>query len=193
MMPMMRSATYDADLRLLDARTGELRLKLKGSIGGYEMPLFGGYSLSDLFSIYLMNQRRQPLAFSPDGQLVAAWNAKEIKLWNTTTGEEVRRLKDFKGRLSAVAFSPDGRILAAGITKFSFKNNRPDFKSEIRTWDVATGSAKQVMPVTTQSISSLVFALNGQQLLIGGTAPRRHPLVRDSGTCGSRNRKSGQP
>jgi WD40 repeat protein len=168
MMPMMRSATYDADLRLLDARTGELKLKLKGGIGGYEMPLFGGYSMSDLFSMHLMNQRRQPLAFSPDGQLVAAWNAKEIKLWNTTTGEEVRRLKDFKGQLSAAAFSSDGRSLVAAITKFSLKNDRADFKSELRVWDVATGSAKQVLPVNTQTISSLVFALNGQQLLIGG-------------------------
>ena len=168
MMPMMRSATYDGDLRLLDARTGELKLKLKGGIGGYEMPLFGGYSLSDLFSTHLINQRRQPLAFSPDGQLVAAWNAKEIKLWNTTTGEEVRRLKDFKGQLSAAVFSSDGRSLVAAITKFSFKNDRADFKSELRVWDVATGTAKQVLPVSTQTISSLAFASNGQQLLVGG-------------------------
>src|SRR5207244_8650682 len=42
------------------------------------------------------------------------------------------------------------------------------FKSEVRTWDVATGAARQVVPVSTQSASSLAFALNGQQLLIGG-------------------------
>jgi WD40 repeat protein len=166
--PFLSSARYDADLKLLDAQTGEVRLKLKGSIGGYEMPLYGGYSLSDLFSMFVTNQHRQLLAFSPDGQLVAAWNTKEVKLWNTATGEEVRRLKDFKGRLSAVTFSPDGRRVAAAITRFSFKDNRPDFRSEIRTWDVATGTPKQVLPVSTQSISSLVFALSGQQLLIGG-------------------------
>jgi len=33
---------------------------------------------------------------------------------------------------------------------------------------VATGAARQVVPVSTQSASSLAFALNGQQLLIGG-------------------------
>ena len=178
MMPM-RSATYDADFRLLDARSGELKLKLKGSLGTYQMPFLGGYSLSDLFSIYLMNQRRQPLAFTPDGQLVAAWNAKEIKLWNTATGGEVRKLKDFKGRLSAAVFSSDGRSLVAAITKFSFKNNRPDWKSEIRVWDVATGAAKQVFPVNTQTISGLVFALNGQQLLISGL---RHDDTRSLAT-----------
>jgi WD40 repeat protein len=167
-MPMMRAAAFDADLRLLDARTGELKLKLKGNLGGYQMPVFGGYSMADLFSMYLMNQRRQPVDFSPDGQLVVAWNAKEIKIWNATTGEEVRRLKDFKGRLGAVAFSPDGQTLVAAITNFSFKDNRPDFKSSVRVWDVATGTPKQVLPLTTQTILSLAFAPNGKQLLIGG-------------------------
>src|SRR5207237_10668028 len=75
---------------------------------------------------------------------------------------------NFKGRLAAVMFAPDGRTLAGAITKLSFKKNRPDFKSEVRTWDVATGQARQVLPVTTQSALSLAFALNGQQLLIGG-------------------------
>ncbi|MDX6558728.1 MAG: hypothetical protein QOF72_1777 [Blastocatellia bacterium] len=169
MLPMLRSVTYDADLRLLDARSGEMRMKLKGGIGSYETPIFSrGSSLSDSYSMFVMNQRRQPLAFSPDGQLVAAWNPKELKLWNAGTGEEVRRLKNFKGSLSAAAFSPDGRTLAAAITKFSFKDNRPDFKSEIRTWDVASGAPKQVVPVNTQTISALTFAQNGQQLLISG-------------------------
>jgi len=162
------TARYDADLKLLDAQTGEVRLKLKGNIGGYDTPLFGGYSQADLYSRFITNQRRQLPAFSPDGQLVAAWESNEIKLWNTATGEEVRKLKDFKGRLSAVTFSPDGRTVAAAVNRFSFKDNRPDFKSEIRTWDVATGSVKQVLPVSTQTISSLVFATNGQQLLVGG-------------------------
>jgi WD40 repeat protein len=170
MLPITRSVTYDADLKLLDARTGEVRLKLKGNIGSYEMPIFwGSNSSSDLRSMIMVNLRRGAPAFSPDGELVAAWSPREIKLWKATTGEEVRKLKDFKGRLSAATFSPDGRTLAAAITKFSFKNKRPDFKSEVRTWDVNTGAVKQVLPLTTQSISSLVFALNGRQLLISGT------------------------
>lgn len=168
-MPITRSVTYDADLKLLDARTGEVRLKLKGNLGSYEFPLFWGTNSSELSSMFVMNQRRQPLVFSPDGGLVAAWNPREVKLWSAATGEEVRKLKDFKGRLIAAAFSPDGRTLAAAITKFSFRNKRPDFKSEVRTWDVNTGTVKQVLPLSTQSISSLVFALNGQQLLISGT------------------------
>jgi WD40 repeat protein len=131
--------------------------------------VFGSPSMAEMFSNYVMGQRRQPPVFSPDGRLVAAWSSKGVKLWDAATGEEIHTLKDFKGKLGAVAFSPDGRILAAAITKFSFKNNRPDFRSEVRTWEVSSGVIRQVVPLTTQSVSSLVFAMNGQQLIIGGT------------------------
>ncbi|HMG72462.1 MAG TPA: WD40 repeat domain-containing protein [Pyrinomonadaceae bacterium] len=170
MISIGRSLTYDADLRLLDASTGDVRLKFKGSLNIYESAYSrSAYRANELTYQGAMNNRGQPVAFSPDGHLVALWNTREVRLWNTSSGAEVRKLRDFKGHLSAVAFSPDGRILAAGITKLSFKNNRRDYKSEVRTWDVATGSEKKVMPVTTQYISSLVFALSGEQLLIGGT------------------------
>ncbi|PYS61476.1 MAG: hypothetical protein DMF74_16325, partial [Acidobacteria bacterium] len=165
--PIRRSILYAADLKLLDAATGDVTLKLKGEFSGGEMPVsMRGYSRTDFAAF--VNQRRDPLVLSPDGQIVAAWNSAEIRLWSSTTGEELRKLKNFKGRLAAVIFSPDSRTLAGAITKLSFKKNRPDFKSEVRTWDVATGAARQVVPVSTQSASSLAFALNGQQLLIGG-------------------------
>jgi WD40 repeat protein len=168
-MPMSYLVSYDTDLRLLDARTGEVRLKLKEGLNINGGPLFmGSYSSPDLFSMFVMNQRRQPLAFSPDGQLVASWNSSEIKLWSTVTGEEVRKLKKFNGRLSAVAFAPDSRTLVAGATKFSFKNDLPTFKSEVQIRDVATGTVTHTIAVNTQSITSVTFALNGKQLIIGG-------------------------
>jgi WD40 repeat protein len=166
----IRSVTYDTELKLLDARTGELRLKFKGNMGSSEIPFFSGSSF-DLASM-VMTRGRQTIAFSPDGQAVAAWNTKEVKLWSTATGEEIRKLKDFKGYLSAATFSPDGHTLAAAITRYSFKDNHPDFKSEIRTWDVASGAPKQVVPVTTEASTSLVFALNGQQVLVTGTVSK---------------------
>jgi WD40 repeat protein len=164
--PVGRSILFGADLKLLDAVTGDLKLKLKGELS-YGIPLMRGFSRRDPASTFLASQR-QPLIYSPDAQLLAAWNNSEIKLWNTATGEEVRKLKDFKGRLGGVGFSPDGRTLAAAITKFTLKKNQADYKSEVRTWDIATGKPRQVIPVTTQSVSSLAFALNGQQVLIGG-------------------------
>ncbi|MDX6383651.1 MAG: hypothetical protein QOK48_1224 [Blastocatellia bacterium] len=171
-----RSIIYDSELKLLDARTGDLRLKFKGSMGNSEIPLFSR-SEAD-WATRLWSRSRQPIAYSPDGQLVAAWNTKEVKLWSTSTGEEIRKLKDFKGYLSGVAFSPDGRTLAAAITRYSYRNRQTESQSEIRTWDVASGTPKQVIPVSTQSSSSLVFARNGQQVLVTGTVSEEgHPFA----------------
>src|SRR5437588_10678905 len=70
--PIRRSILYAADLKLLDAITGDVTLKLKGEFSGGEMPVsMRGYSQTDLATF--VNQRRDPFVLSPDGQLVAAW------------------------------------------------------------------------------------------------------------------------
>ena len=166
--PMLHSGMFDSDLRLLDAANGEVRLKLKDGFTNSQFPMFGGISRADLLSGFLPHQPSAAIAFSPDGQLVAAWNASEIRLWNSSTGSEVLKIKKFKGRMTAVAFSPDGRLIAGAIVKFSLKDRRPDYKSEIRIWETATGAPRQVVPLATQSVSSLIFASNGQQLLVAG-------------------------
>ena len=148
-----------------EARTSNAADDLRG----WEWRYLYGQCHSDDIGILARNKKQvSSVCFSPDGRLVAAWNAHEIRLWNSATGEEVRKLKDFKGSLSAVAFSPDGRTLAAATTRFSFKKHEPIFKSEIRLCDLATGAVTQTLSLSTQSISGLVFALNGRQLLIGG-------------------------
>ena len=54
------------------------------------------------------------LAYSPDGKRLATGCADEnVKLWDTTTGQEVLTLTAHCDRVIGVAFSPDGRRLAA--------------------------------------------------------------------------------
>src|SRR5262249_52012715 len=62
------------------------------------------------------------MAFSPDGKTLAVVghdaddpkDALTIKLWETTTGKELRRIanKDADTSVLAPAFSPDGKLLA---------------------------------------------------------------------------------
>ena len=136
---------FGSKLKIVDARTGELRLKLNGTF----------------------NWGMGPPIFSPNGELVAAWKPNELQLWQSATGAEVRKIKGFKGRL-AVAFSPDGKLIAGAITHSSLKGNSLYFKSEVQVWEVATGNPKQTFPLSTHSVSNIAFANNGRQLLIGG-------------------------
>ncbi len=169
-IPIRQSSMFDSDLRLLDATTGEVRLKLKDGFANSARPAFPGFGMSrlDFLATFFSRQSYGPIMFSPDGRLVAAWNTDEIRLWDSATGAEVLKLKKFKGRMVAIAFSPDSRLIAGAIANFSVKNRMPDFRSEIRVWEVPDGAPRQVIPLTTQSVTDLVFANNGRQMLVSG-------------------------
>jgi WD40 repeat protein len=160
--------SYNADLKLLDARTGELRVKLKQDLKALEFPTsFDGFQLFDPLFL-LVSLRRPRVAFSPDGRLLAFWNSKEVRLWNSTTGAEVLKLDDFKHSLRGVAFAPVGEMLAVATTTSSSNKKNPTLSSEIRLYNPTTGAVTQSLPAQTQVISCLAFAPNGQQLVLGG-------------------------
>ena len=146
---------FRADLKLLDAQTGESKLKLNG------------------------DQAKRAL-FSPDGTLLVVENGNEIKIWNSQTGEEVRKLKDFKGRPNAMAFSPDGQTLAVAITKYEHENSRRFIKvigkSEVRLFDLRTWKVTLRLQ-NLGAVNSVAFEPGGSWLLMGGMLNDRESAI----------------
>lgn len=63
--------------------------------------------------------KASPLAFSPDGQILAlgiydASFNNHIELWNTTTGEVIRKFEESDDFIRSIVFSPNGNFLATG-------------------------------------------------------------------------------
>lgn len=100
-----------------------------------------------------------PMAFSPDGLLLAtSTSKKEINLWNTGDWSLARTLSGHYEAVADLAFSPDGsRIASVGGIGW-----------EGRIWDVKTGQAQNVKFDVAQGegvTSVLAFSPDGQYLL----------------------------
>jgi WD40 repeat protein len=144
--PTMPIGFLQSELKLLDARTGDVTLKLDSTRSG-------------------------TIVFSPDGMLVAKENGKDIRVWNVQTGHEEHRLKGFKGEPNTIAFSPDGQSLAVAVTRYYHEDAGRTIKiigsSEVEVFDVRTWK----MTLQLQNVgmvNSLAYDPGGTVLLIGG-------------------------
>jgi eukaryotic-like serine/threonine-protein kinase len=104
------------------------------------------------------------LAFSPDGRLLAGVaNIREVnapshvKLWDTTTGQEIRTFPDPRGRTYCLAFAPDGGTLAAGSSDgyLTFRN-------------VQTGEERMALHGHTAAIYAIAYLPGGTSLATSG-------------------------
>ena len=117
------------------------------------------------------------IAFSPDGQTLAAGGHQELHLWDVSTGKSMPTFKEHQGRIHAIAFSPDGKTLASVSSKMGRRSRsvvilldplapRHLVRHTIRLWDVKTGSTRLTLPVNTLPITSLEFSPDSTKLLI---------------------------
>jgi len=83
-----------------------------------------------LFDFHQINFEQ--LAFSPDGKILATCGARQIKIWDLTTGEMIKLLYQM-GDVRSITFSPDGRLLASSSTFWII-----DYQMSIIIWNLET-------------------------------------------------------
>jgi WD40 repeat protein len=102
------------------------------------------------------------VVFSPNGKfLVTAGNDTTIKIWEASTGLELRSLRGNAKLTYALAISPDGKVVASG---------GEDWK--LRLWDFETGQQIRMIDVG-DAINALAYSEDGHWLaagLLGGVS-----------------------
>ncbi|WOK09615.1 caspase family protein [Imperialibacter roseus] len=104
------------------------------------------------------------VAQSPDSSLVATGSRdKTAKLWEVSTGREVRSFLGHTGSVNCIDFSADGQYM---ITSSGDKT--------ARIWEVATGKSSFTTPVEAKYLTAVAFSHDAKYFFTGGYPNEAH-------------------
>jgi serine/threonine protein kinase/WD40 repeat protein len=97
----------------------------------------------------------QSVAFSPDGtRLLTGGADRTVRLWDVSTGRELRRFAGHTAQVRSVAFAPDAKTVASAGTDH-----------DVRAWDAETGEALCCLRGHQATATGVVFSPDGRRLL----------------------------
>jgi hypothetical protein len=100
------------------------------------------------------------LAYSPDGQLIAAALYRSVEVLSASTKSTVQTLKGLSGSVNAVGFSGDGSLLFAAA-------GEPGLFGELTLWNTADWTRRKTLRGHRDAILTAALSPNGQLAATG--------------------------
>ena len=99
------------------------------------------------------------VALSADGTRIVSGSSDEsVRVWDASTGNELRVLDGHTKRVNSVAFSVDGTRIVSGSSDES-----------VRVWDASTGDELRVLNGHTDIVNSVAFSADGTRIVSGSS------------------------
>jgi WD40 repeat protein/serine/threonine protein kinase len=181
----LASASHDKTVRIWDVTTGQT----VGTLMGHDDVVYGvAYSpdgtriatgswdrtvkvwdAEDGKELLTFRGHDEPVwrvAFSPDGRRLASLDKRMLRIWDATTGAELRALLCSDPNYQyGLAYSPDGRHVAVTMQK-----------QGVLIWDVETGAKVQAFHGHTSAVKNVAYSPDGKLLASGaGDLVRNEP------------------
>ena len=97
------------------------------------------------------------VAFSSDGmRIVSGSSDNSVRVWDASTGVELKELKGHTSSVFSVAFSSDGTRIVSG-----------SHDNSVRLWDALTGVELKELKGHTSSVFSVAFSSDDMQIASG--------------------------
>jgi Tol biopolymer transport system component len=96
-------------------------------------------------------------AYSPDGKTIVTANSGTAKIWDATTGQEVRTLRGHGGEVKSAAYSPDGKTIVTGSQDGTAK-----------IWDAATGQELRTLGGHPFVVDNAAYNPDGTTIVTAG-------------------------
>jgi len=123
-------------------------------------PIISPFTVEKLTLLSTLTGHTRPvasIAISADGQTLASGSYdKTIKVWDLSTGQEVRTLTGHRDSIRSVAFSASGQIVVSG-----------SYDNTIKVWDLSTSHEVRTLTDHKESVYSVALSADGKTLISG--------------------------